>query len=163
MITNFDRYGITDTFSDKCHVTSTVGERIVHQVAQDVLEPLPIPHDDGLGRIHGDRPVLELCTAPSAVGHPVQQLTKRDLLQAQAELLLIGCGEHQELLGEPAEPISLLTDRGHRSAKIIALRRPRLGKLDLSFDDRHGGTELVAGVGKKLSLLLQCLPLCGLS
>jgi len=45
----------------------------------------------------------------------------------------------------------------------MALRRSRLGELDFGFDDRHGGTQLVAGVGKELPLLLQCVPLSSLS
>jgi hypothetical protein len=72
MITNFNRYGITDTFSDKCHVTSTMGQRVIHQVAQRVLQALAIGHDRGLLRVDGDRPTLELGTTPGAVGHLVE-------------------------------------------------------------------------------------------
>jgi hypothetical protein len=159
MITNLDRDGITDVFADERHLSGAVGEGIVHQVAQGVLEPLAIRHDRGVIRLNSDRPALELCPASGAVGHLVEQLTQRDRLAAQAELLLIRRGEQQQLLGQSAESVGFFADRRHRSLKIIAFRRSGLGQLNLGFDDRHRRTQLVTGVGQELSLLLQCIAL----
>jgi hypothetical protein len=72
------------------------------------------------------------------------------------------CAASSKSCLESGESVRFLTDRCHRGLKFIALRRPGLGELDLGFDDRHRGTQLVAGIGEELSLLLQCIPLHGL-
>jgi len=76
--------------------------------------------------------------------------------------VLLGRRQHQELLGEPAKPVSLLADRSRGCPKIIILGRSRLGELDLGLDDGQWRTQLVAGVGQKPALLIQHVALRGL-
>ena len=51
------------------HVTGTVGERVVQQVAEGIFEPLTIRRDGGLIGHHGDRAALKLRSTAGPVGH----------------------------------------------------------------------------------------------
>jgi hypothetical protein len=78
MITNSDRDGITDMVADQRHVSSTMDQRIVQQVAEGVFEPLPIRNDGDLIGLYGDLSTLKLRTPPGPVGHLVEQTAKRE-------------------------------------------------------------------------------------
>jgi len=78
MITNLDRHSVADTRADQGHVAGTMGKRVIHQIAQRILQTLAIRLDGGLVGLHGDRPALELGTTAGPIGHLVEQLAKRD-------------------------------------------------------------------------------------
>jgi 6-phosphogluconolactonase/glucosamine-6-phosphate isomerase/deaminase len=58
MVTNVQLDNVTVTPTDEFHVPSTVGESIVHQVAQRTLQPLAVHRDRGLIGLDHDRAAL---------------------------------------------------------------------------------------------------------
>lgn len=69
MITNVQLDNLAVALAEEFHVTGTVGERVVQQVAEGILEPLTIRRDRGLVGRHSDRAALKLGSAAATVGY----------------------------------------------------------------------------------------------
>jgi hypothetical protein len=162
MITDLYLNGVTAAPTDQLHTSRAMRQGIVHQVAQGILQALPVRGDHPVVRANRDRPRVQLGSTPTAFGDFGQQITNFHRLPVEAQPMFVCRGEQQQLFGQSAEPVSLLADRHHGCAKIITFGGIGLGELDLGFDDRQRRTQLVAGIGQKAPLLIQRVLLCGL-
>jgi len=69
MITNVQLDHLAVALAKELHVTGTVGERVVQQVAEGVLEPLTVHRDCGLVGHHRDRAALKLSSTAATAGY----------------------------------------------------------------------------------------------
>ena len=69
MITNVQLDNLAVAPTAELYVTGTVGERVVQQVAEGVLEPLTVRRDCGLVGLHRDRAALKLSSTAATAGH----------------------------------------------------------------------------------------------
>jgi len=153
---------VTAAPTGQLNIPGAVGQRIVHEVAQRILQPLTVGRDHALVGLNHDRSRFQLGSAAATLGHVSEQITNLHRLPVEAQPVFVSRCEQQQLFGQPAEPVGLLTDRRHGCAKIIAFRCLGLGELNLSLDDRQRRTQLVTGISQKPPLLLQRVLLCGL-
>jgi len=159
VIPNLYLDSVTAAPTHQLNIPGAMGQRIVHEVAQRILQPLPVGRDHTLVGLNHDRSCFQLGSTAAALGHVSEQITNVQRFPVEAQPVFVGRREHQQLFGQPAEPVGLLTDRRHGCAKIIAFGCLGLSELDLGLDDRQRGTQLVAGISQKPPLLLQRVPL----
>jgi hypothetical protein len=69
MITNVQLDNLAVALAEELHVTGTVGERVVHQVAKGILEPVTVRRDGGLVGDHRDRAALKLSSTAATAGY----------------------------------------------------------------------------------------------
>jgi hypothetical protein len=92
MITNVQLDNVTVSATDEFHVPGTVGERIVHQVSQRILQPLAVRGDRGLVGVDGDHAALQLSTTTSALSHLLEKIAELDRFSLQAEPMFVRSG-----------------------------------------------------------------------
>jgi len=89
MITNVQLDNLADAPTAELQITGTVGERVVHEVAEGVLESLTVRRDCGLVGLHRDRAGLKLSSTATTAGYLLEEITKLDRFPAEAEPLFI--------------------------------------------------------------------------
>ena len=130
------------------------GGRVLDCVADEVAQRLCEPVGVGAQRARGNRTELEAARREQA--HPIPQLLHEerqiDRLDAQ-ELRLLGLGQQQQIVHEPADPRDLSLHQALDAAHLLD-RGVGLGRehLELTADHRQRRAQLMRGVGDERAL-----------
>ena len=86
-------------------------------------------------------------------GDPFAEVAQGDLFEV-GEVALLAAGDHEQVLGELCEPVGLFAGGDERVVPFARFCVGVQGDVDLGFEDRQRGAQLVAGVADELPLLL---------
>ena len=85
---------------------------------------------------------------PGLMAHagPAEQVPQRRAHPVDAEPACPGPGQHQQVLGQPRQPVGFFRCAPQGGLQLVRLPRPRQGEVQLRLQDAERGAQLVAGV-----------------
>ena len=98
------------------HVAAPVCKRVGDEVVERLTGSVRVGKRNRPGRsdVRQDPAPDGACTGARAAGRGIDQLGRVHRLAPDRETSLVGAGQHQQVVGEPREPLGLLTDRLER-------------------------------------------------
>ena len=160
------RAGVADAHRDHAvldrphepHRSRAVTQRVVDEVAERLLETNAISGDDVVrGRRHLELPSGRAGLRVEAPGDRVEDLAQVVRREAQRQASVVGAGEHEQVLGQPHEPLDLLRGRAQRVLQLWLRARPAQRQLELGAEGSERRPQLVARVRDEAPLSRQPL------
>ncbi len=127
-------------------------ERVVDEVAERLLEASAVGVELEAGRrLHLDRAIPPV----EAGGDGLEQLGNLHGRASQRQPFLSLAREHEQVLGQPHEPLDLLAGRAQRALQLLLRPGPPQRELQLGPERRERRAQLVAGVRDETTLALE--------
>src|SRR4029450_2788250 len=92
MISNLYLDSVTVAPTDQLYISGAVSQRVVHEIAQRILQALPVGRDHALVGLNHDRSRFQLGSTAATLGHRSQQITNFQRLPAQTQPVFVRRG-----------------------------------------------------------------------
>ena len=143
------------------HLALAVTQGVVDEVPDRLLDPRPVDARAGVAGASTtiSRPASAAVRAKRP--RPARAALAARPAGGEANLALVGARDHEQVLGEPGEPVDLLRRGAQCRAQLVGRAARALGQLELGAQDRQRRPQLVAGVRDEDALALERAPRCG--